>query len=89
MNEVFANMGWGVLFIIVGGVAGVVVLVLVAAILPRLIDRMTPAIDEEKEMARGNTAVADYFGRVVGACILGASIIIAAAVLGGILAALR
>ena len=89
MSEAFANMGWGVLFIIVGGVAGVVVLLLTAAFLPRLIERMTPAIDEEKEIARGNTAVAEYFGRVVGACILGASIIAAAAVLGGILAALR
>ena len=89
MHEVLANMGWSVLFIVVGGVAGVAVLLLAAAFIPRLIDRLTPAMDEEKEIARGNTAVAEYFGRVVGACILGASIIIAAAVLGGILAALR
>ena len=89
MSEALANMGWGVLFIVIGGVAGVVMLLLATAFLPRLIDRLTPAIDEEKEIARGNTAVAEYFGRVVGACILGASIIIAAAVLGGILAALH
>jgi uncharacterized membrane protein YjfL (UPF0719 family) len=89
MSEAVGNMGWSVLFIIVGGVAGVVVLLLAAAFLPRLVERLTPAIDEEKEMARGNTAVAEYFGRVVGACILGVSIIIAAAVLGGILAALH
>jgi len=89
MNETVANMGWGVLFIIGGGVAGVAVLLLAAAFLPRMIERLTPAIDEEKEIARGNTAVAEYFGRVVGACILGASIIVAAAVLGGILAALH
>lgn len=89
MNEVVANLGWCLLFIIIGGVAGVLVLLLAAAFIPRLIDRLTPAIDEEKEIARGNVAVAEYFGRVVGACILGASIIISAAVLGGILAALR
>ncbi|MEI6211193.1 MAG: DUF350 domain-containing protein [bacterium] len=89
MSETMANMGWGVLFIVIGGVAGVALLMLAAAFLPRLIDRLTPALDEEKEIARGNTAVAEYFGRVVGACILGASIIVAAAVLGGILAALH
>ena len=89
MNEVIANLGWCILFILVGGAAGVVVLLMAAAFIPRLIDRLTPAMDEEKEIARGNTAVAEYFGRVVGACILGASIIIAAAVLGGVLAALR
>lgn len=89
MGEVFSNLGWSVLFIVVGGLAGAGVLLGVAAVLPRLIDRLTPAIDEEKEIVRGNTAVADYFGRVVGACILGVSIIIAAAVLGGILAALH
>ena len=89
MSEVFSNLGWSVLFIVVGGLAGAAVLLGVTAILPRLIDRLTPAIDEEKEIARGNTAVAEYFGRVVGACILGVSIIVAAAVLGGVLAALH
>jgi len=29
---------------------------------PRLIDRLTPNIDEGKEIARGNLAVAQYFG---------------------------
>ena len=58
-------------------------------VLPRLIDRMTPNIDEEKEIARGNVAVAEYFGRVVAASIIGISIVVAAAVLGGVIAALR
>jgi hypothetical protein len=48
---------------------------------------MTPAIDEDKEIARGNQAVAEYFGRVVAASILGMSIIVAAAVLGGLISA--
>jgi hypothetical protein len=51
--------------------------------------RLTPNIDEEKEIVRGNGAVAEYYGRVVGACIVGISIVIAAAVLGGILSALH
>jgi len=57
--------------------------------LPRLIDRMTPNLDEDKEIARGNVAVAEYFGKVVGASILGVSIVVAAAVVGGIIAALH
>ena len=89
MSEALANMGWGIAFILVGGLAGILLLLLVAAMLPRLINRFTPALDEEKEIARGNTAVGEYFGRVVGACIIGASLIIAAAVLAGILAALH
>ena len=60
-----------------------------SAVLPRLIDRFTPNLDEGKEIARGNVAVAQYFGRVVGASILGVSIVVAAAVLGGIIAALH
>lgn len=58
-------------------------------VLPTLIDRMTPNIDEQKEIARGNTAVGEYYGRVVGSAILGISIVVAAAVLGGIIAALH
>jgi uncharacterized membrane protein YjfL (UPF0719 family) len=57
-------------------------------ILPKLIERFTPNIDEEKEIARGNTAVAEYFGRISSACIIGVSIVVAAAVMGGIIAAL-
>jgi len=54
-----------------------------------LIDRLTPNIDEQKEIVRGNSAAAEYFGRIVGATILGLSIVAAAAVLGGIMAALH
>ncbi len=65
-------------------------LVLMASVIvPKLMDRLTPNIDEEKEIARGNTAVAEYYGRVIGACILGLSIVIGAAVLGGLIAALH
>jgi len=50
--------------------------------------RLTPNIDEEKEIARGNRAVARYFGRLTAAAIVGISIVIAAAIIGGILFAI-
>jgi len=89
MSEVLQNIGWAMIFAAAGGIVGLGLVVIAAALLPRLIERFTPNIDEEKEIARGNVAVGEYFGRVVGASILGASIIIAAAVLGGVLAALH
>jgi uncharacterized membrane protein YjfL (UPF0719 family) len=89
MSEVAQNMGWAVVFSALGGVIGIVMVLLASLVLPRLIERMTPQINEEKEIARGNVAVAQYFGRVVGASIIGISIVVAAAVLGGIIAALH
>lgn len=77
------------IFSLVGGLVGMALVLLASAIVPKLMDRLTPNIDEEKEIVRGNVAVAEYFGRVVGACILGLSIVVAAAVLGGIIAALH
>jgi len=89
MSEVMQNIGWAAVFAFVGGLVGLALVALAAVLLPRLIEKFTPHLDEEKEIARGNVAVGEYFGRVVGASILGASLIIAAAVLGGILAALH
>lgn len=89
MLEHIAWIGWAVVYAIVGGLAGTVLIVAAASLLPRLIDRFTPAIDEEKEILRGNRAVAEYFGRVVSAAIIGISLVVAAAVLGGLIAALQ
>ena len=89
MSEVAINIGWAVIFSIIGGIVGIGLVLLASLVLPRLIERMTPNLDEGKEIARGNTAVAQYFGRVVGASIIGISIVVAAAVLGGILAGLH
>jgi hypothetical protein len=89
MSEVAINIGWAVIFSIIGGVVGIGLVLLASLVLPRLIERMTPNLDEGKEIARGNVAVAQYFGRVVGASIIGISIVVAAAVLGGILAGLH
>jgi len=89
MSDAIINIGWAVVFSIVGGVVGVALVIAASSILPKLIDRFTPNLDEGKEIARGNVAVAQYFGRVVGASIIGISIVVAAAVLGGIIAALH
>lgn len=89
MSQVATNIGWAVLFSVVGGLVGIVLVLASSLFLPRLIERMVPNLDEEKEIARGNVAVAEYFGRVVGASILGVSLVVAAAVLGGVLAALH
>jgi small-conductance mechanosensitive channel len=81
-------IGWGIVYVVVGGLVGSVMVVIASAVVPKLIDRLTPAIDEQKEIIRGNQAVAEYFGRIVSAGIIGISIVIAAAVLGGIIAGL-
>ena len=68
---------------------GIALILVSSLVLPRLIERMTPNIDEEKEIARGNLAVAQYFGRIAAASIIGMSIVIGAAVLAGVIAALH
>jgi ABC-type multidrug transport system fused ATPase/permease subunit len=83
MSEHLITMGWSTLFALVAGIVGIFLVVCAAGFVPRLLERFTPNLDEEKEIARGNRAVADYFGRVVAACIIGISIVIAAAILGG------
>ena len=89
MVETLYNIGWSLIFSIVGAVIGIILVVASSLVLPALINRLTPNIDEQKEIARGNSAVGEYFGRVVGSAILGISIVVAAAVLGGIIAALH
>ncbi len=89
MTETISNIGWSIIFSLIGGLVGMALVLVSSALVPKLMDRLTPSIDEEKEILRGNTAVAEYFGRIVGACIIGLSIVVAAAVLGGIIAALH
>jgi hypothetical protein len=89
MIETIHNIGWSIVFSVVGGLMGMLLVLIASVIIPRLIDRWTPNIDEQKEIARGNGAVAEYYGRLVSAAILGVSIVVAAAVLGGVIAALH
>ena len=88
VHEVASDIGWAILFSAVGGIVGIAMVLLASMVLPRIVERLTPDIDEAKELARGNVAVAEYFGRITAASIIGVSIVVAAAVLGGILAAL-
>ena len=88
-QTVAQNVGLSVIFAVVGGIVGIALVLASTLVIPKLIDRMTPTLDEEKEIARGNVAVAEYFGRVVAACILGISIVVAAAEMAGIMAALH
>jgi uncharacterized membrane protein YjfL (UPF0719 family) len=89
MTETMGNIGWSVIFSVVGGLVGMALILLASVVVTRLMSRLTPNIDEEKEIARGNRAVAEYYSRIVAACILGVSLVVAAAVLGGILSALH
>lgn len=89
MTDTVINIGWAVIFALAGGVAGAFLLIWFSSRIPSVFNKMTPDMDEGKEIIRGNRAVADYFGRIVSAAIIGVSLIIAAAVLGGLIAALH
>jgi len=89
MTETVSNIGWSVIFSVVGGLVGMALILLASVVVTKLMCRLTPSIDEEKEIARGNRAVAEYYSRIVAACILGLSMVVAAAVLGGVLSALH
>ena len=89
MIETIRNIGWSIVFSVVGGLLGMILVIVASFIVPRVIGRLTPNIDEQKEIVRGNSAVAEYFGRVTSAAILGVAIVVAAAVLGGVMAALH
>lgn len=86
--HVLLNLGWAAVFIIVAAAVGIALILASTWIVPKLIDRFTPNIDEEKEIAVGNRAVAEYFGRIAAATIIGISVVIAAAIVGGIAFAL-
>jgi hypothetical protein len=88
MSEVFVNIAWAVVFTAAGGFVGVFLVLLSTLIVPRVLSRLSPSMNEEKEIAGGNRAVAEYFGRVVAAAIIGISIVIAAAIYAGVMAAL-
>ena len=89
MESVSSDIGWAFGFVLLGATAGIVLLSATVVLLPRLLNHVTPNVDEEREIARGNQAVAQYFGRVVGAAIIGVSLIIASAILAGVMAGLH
>lgn len=89
MSETIVNIAWALVFALSGGAAGAFLLVWFSSRIPAVFNKITPDMDEGKEIIRGNRAVAEYFGRIVSAAIIGVSVIIAAAVLGGLIAALH
>lgn len=88
MSESFISIAWAVIFTVIGGAVGIVLLLLATLVIPKILARLTPNMNEDKEIAQGNQAVAEYFGRIVAATIIGVSIVIAAAIFAGIMAAL-
>lgn len=88
MNDIYVDLGWAVVFSLVGGAIGILLILASTLFIPRILSRLTPNLSEDKEIARGNRAVAEYFGRVVGSTIIAIGIVIAAAILGGIIAGL-
>lgn len=89
MSIVMENLAWGILLATVGAFVGGLLVLLVTRFIPGILNRLTPNIDEQRELIRGNIAVAEYFGRAVAASILGMSIVIAAALAAGMFAALN
>jgi hypothetical protein len=79
-----SDINSAVLFTILGVFLGIILFLALSLLLPKIIQKLTPRIDEEKELIRGNTAVAEYYGRITAAVITGISIIIAAAIIAGI-----
>ena len=73
-----------VLYTVVGAILGGLLVLWIARYVPRMIDRLTPHIDEQRELARGKQAVALFYGLVSASVILGVSLVVAAAVLGGL-----
>lgn len=88
MSEAMINISWAVIFTAAGGFVGVCLVLLSTLVVPRVLSRLSPSMNEEKEIAGGNRAVAEYFGRIVAAAIIGVSIVIAAAIYAGVMAAL-
>jgi uncharacterized membrane protein len=77
------NVIIGIAFTLVGVCVGLVCMVLAAVFAPKIVNMLTPDINEEKEILKGNVAVARYFGGIVQAIIIGIAIIIAASIIAG------
>jgi hypothetical protein len=79
------NLGLGVGYSILCGILGICMMGLAAFIIPKIVDKVTPDIDDEKELLRGNVAMGVYTGIITAAVILGISIIVAASIIAGLM----
>lgn len=89
MFSLLSNILYVFLFVVSGALLGTYFILQFSGIIHRVTDKLTPNIDEDKEILRGNRAVAEYFGRVVAATIIGVSLVVAAAIFAGVTALLR
>jgi hypothetical protein len=67
-----------------GAILGIATFALALWFVPKFLNHLTPQIDEEREILKGNQAVAIYYGLLVGSAIIGVALVIAAAVIAGI-----
>jgi hypothetical protein len=81
----FENLGLEIGYVFLGGMLGLILMWAAAHVLPRIVDRLSPKIDDESEILRGNVAVAEYTGRIYEAVIIGFSIIVAASIIAGLM----
>ena len=79
-DELF-NAGVWTLF---SAVIGVIISILSAVLIPKIVDKLTPEVDEQKEIKKGNVAVATYMGQIVAGVTIAIGLIIAAAIIAGV-----
>jgi len=79
------TLGWVMLFALIAGILGSAIVLVLSTFLPKILNRLTPGIDEEKEIAKGNVAVGTFFGKVVAASIIGVSVVVASTIIGAAL----
>ena len=80
-----SQTGLAVAYTVMCGLLGMAMMSLAAFVIPRVVNKVTPNIDDEKEILRGNIAVGTYVGMVTAAVIIGMSIILAAAIIAGLM----
>jgi len=89
LPPVISNMLYAMSFVVVGAFIGICFILCSVRFIGPMVDKLTPNIDEDKEIIRGNVAVAEYSGRIISAVIVGISLVVSAAVLAGVLAGLH
>jgi len=72
-----------IIYTFVSGLTGIALLLFATYLVPRIVDRLTPAIDDQNEILRGNLAIATYIGKITQAVIVGISVVVAAAIIAG------
>jgi len=80
VNDLLAAGAWTVF----AAVIGIFLAIVSAVLIPRIVNKLTPHMDEEREIKKGNLAVATYMGQIVAGVTIAIGIIVAAAIIAGI-----